>query len=314
MIVMSALLAGVVRGARLGSVAALLSGVALAAAIAGEGERGVTADAQAAMHEAPVSMRIPFPVIRSAGMLEWRGRSFTLAGVSAAAPGETCGDADAAWPCGQMALTAMRRFVRARTITCSPATPAGEAPRRVSCDLAGQDLGGWLVAQGWAKAEDDAYREAEAEAREARLGIWSPARPSIAKKALAAGLSEADLTEAAVRVEVELSTQQLTLIHNGAVVARWPVSTARAGKTTPTGRWRAQWLSRHHRSSIYNNAPMPYAVFYNGDYAIHGTNDLGRLGRPASAGCIRLHPRHAAVVFDLARREGLENTLIVVNR
>ena len=39
---------------------------------------------------------------------------------------------------------------------------------------------------------------------------------------------------------------------------------------------------------------MPYAVFYNGDYAIHGTNDLGRLGRPASAGCIRLHPRHAA--------------------
>ncbi len=59
---------------------------------------------------------------------------------------------------------------------------------------------------------------------------------------------------------------------------------------TPTGRWNAYWLSPKHRSRKYNNAPMPWAVFFNEGYAVHGTTDLRNLGRPASHGCIRLHP------------------------
>jgi lipoprotein-anchoring transpeptidase ErfK/SrfK len=69
------------------------------------------------------------------------------------------------------------------------------------------------------------------------------------------------------------------------------------GKITPPGEWTAQWLSRNHRSSRYNNAPMPYAIFYSGHYAIHGTDQISRLGRPASAGCVRLHPDNARVLF-----------------
>jgi lipoprotein-anchoring transpeptidase ErfK/SrfK len=57
---------------------------------------------------------------------------------------------------------------------------------------------------------------------------------------------------------------------------------------------------------------MPYAIFYDGHYAVHGTEDIGRLGRPASAGCVRLHPDNARVLFEMARQEGLENTRIVV--
>lgn len=113
---------------------------------------------------------------------------------------------------------------------------------------------------------------------------------------------------------VILSEQTMHVFHGGRLIHEWPVSTARAGKVTPTGEWTAQWLSRDHRSSIYDNAPMPYSIFYSGNFAIHGTDQIGRLGQPASAGCIRLHPDNAAVLFDLAWREGLDNTRVVVIR
>jgi len=113
---------------------------------------------------------------------------------------------------------------------------------------------------------------------------------------------------------IDISTQTMTVVHRGQVKYRWKVSTARRGKVTPAGSWTAKWLSRNHRSSRYNNAPMPYSIFYNGNYAIHGTNQIGRLGSPASAGCIRLHPDNAAVLYRLAQREGLKNTRIVVQR
>ncbi len=117
-----------------------------------------------------------------------------------------------------------------------------------------------------------------------------------------------------VVARVDLSSQIMTVSHGGVVKYRWKVSTARSGKVTPVGSWKAKWLSRNHRSSRYNNAPMPYSIFYNGNYAIHGTYSIKRLGRPASAGCIRLHPDNAATLFRMAQREGLSNVRIVVQR
>lgn len=113
-------------------------------------------------------------------------------------------------------------------------------------------------------------------------------------------------------VRVSIADQKMHVFHGGRLLHEWPVSTARTGKITPTGEWTAQWLSRNHRSSLYNNAPMPYSIFYSGNYAVHGTDQIGRLGRPASAGCIRLHPENARLLFDMAYTEGLENTRIVV--
>ncbi len=113
---------------------------------------------------------------------------------------------------------------------------------------------------------------------------------------------------------VSLDSQVMHVYHHGQLLYEWPVSTARAGKITPTGQWRPQWLSRNHRSSRYNNAPMPYSVFYSGHYAIHGTNEISRLGRPASAGCVRLHPDNARKFFEMVRTEGMEQTRVVVVR
>jgi hypothetical protein len=56
---------------------------------------------------------------------------------------------------------------------------------------------------------------------------------------------------------------------------------------------------------------MPYSIFFAGGYAIHGSNEISRLGRPASHGCIRLHPGNAAVLFEMVRRS-TANTRIVI--
>jgi len=112
--------------------------------------------------------------------------------------------------------------------------------------------------------------------------------------------------------KVDVSEQTMRVYRNGKQIYKWPVSTARKGKYTPRGAWSAKWLSKNHKSSLYNNAPMPHAIFYRGNYAIHGTNQTRRLGRPASAGCIRLHPKNAAVLFNMTRKVGLKNMRVVV--
>ena len=58
---------------------------------------------------------------------------------------------------------------------------------------------------------------------------------------------------------------------------------------------------------------MPHAIFFHKGYAIHGTDYVSRLGQPASHGCVRLHPSHAAALFALVRSQGMGRTRIVVS-
>ena len=111
---------------------------------------------------------------------------------------------------------------------------------------------------------------------------------------------------------VSKSDQKLTLIKNGDHLYTWDVSTARLGKFTPTGTWQAKWLSKDHKSSLYNSAPMPYSVFYYGDFAIHGTMDIEKLGMPASAGCVRLAPEHARILYKIVEKIGKSNFVVRV--
>ena len=115
-----------------------------------------------------------------------------------------------------------------------------------------------------------------------------------------------------VEVIVNLSTQRMSVKVDGQHYATWSVSTGRWGYFTPRGTYRPRWLKRMHYSRKYDNAPMPYSIFFRGGYAIHGTNVVSRLGRPASHGCIRLHPSHAAELFRLVREHGPGNTIIRV--
>ncbi len=118
--------------------------------------------------------------------------------------------------------------------------------------------------------------------------------------------------EAGIVVTVNKSTQRLTVEVDGFTRYQWPVSTARWGYRTPNGTYRPERLERKWFSRKYDWSPMPYSIFFNGGYAIHGSYEISRLGRPASHGCIRLHPQNAAILFALVQ-EHRHDTVIVVS-
>lgn len=113
-------------------------------------------------------------------------------------------------------------------------------------------------------------------------------------------------------IEVDLSDQRMQVREDGAVIHDWPVSTARAGKCTPVGTYTPYLLKRRHFSTLYDGAPMPHSIFFSGNYAIHGTTQVERLGEPASAGCIRLAPENAETLFGRVLEFGKEDTRVVI--
>lgn len=113
--------------------------------------------------------------------------------------------------------------------------------------------------------------------------------------------------------EVSIRDQTLTLYRNGKIDKVWKVSTGKSGHATTRGTFGVTFLSRNHKSSIYDNAPMPCSVFYNGNEALHGTDAVWNLGRPASHGCVRLETRNACELFDEVDRLGNSSLTVSVN-
>ena len=113
-----------------------------------------------------------------------------------------------------------------------------------------------------------------------------------------------------VDVEIDISDQAMTVSIDRLAHFIWPVSTARAGKCTPVGTYGVQAMKRMHYSTLYNNAPMPWSIFFYGNYAIHGTTQVDQLGQPASAGCVRLDPENAETLYRLVLEHGRFNTVI----
>jgi lipoprotein-anchoring transpeptidase ErfK/SrfK len=133
----------------------------------------------------------------------------------------------------------------------------------------------------------------------------------VAGAAIAALLGGATYARAGVLITVNKSTQRLSVAVDGKPRYVWPVSTARRGYSTPNGTYRPERLERKWFSRKYDWSPMPHSIFFDGGYAIHGSYEISHLGRPASHGYIRLHPKHAAVLFSLVERNR-DATRIVV--
>jgi lipoprotein-anchoring transpeptidase ErfK/SrfK len=113
-----------------------------------------------------------------------------------------------------------------------------------------------------------------------------------------------------VVVQIDKSSQRMAVSVDGTTRYSWPVSTGRDGFGTPSGTFHPQSMARHYFSRKYYNA---HAIFFYYGFAIHGTNDLARLGGPASHGCVRLHPSHAAALFALVQQQGPRNTRIEIS-
>ena len=114
-------------------------------------------------------------------------------------------------------------------------------------------------------------------------------------------------------VDIDLSTQRMTVSENGAAKYTWAISSARSGYRTPTGSFKPTWMSKMWYSRQYDMAPMPHAVFFSGGVAIHATYATGMLGNPASHGCVRLAPKNAATFYSLVAKHSKDLTRIAVH-
>lgn len=145
-----------------------------------------------------------------------------------------------------------------------------------------------------------------------RLSGGRLARLALAAAAVIAGLALTP-ARAGVVVRIDKSSQRMAVSVDGMMRYNWPVSTGRSGYGTPSGVFRPQMMARRWYSRRYYDSPMPHSIFFYHGFAIHGTTELARLGGPASHGCVRLHPSHAAALFGLVQRSGAHNTRIKIS-
>ena len=117
--------------------------------------------------------------------------------------------------------------------------------------------------------------------------------------------------QAEVSIHVDKTAQRLSVSIDGKPLYDWPVSTARWGYNTPNGTYHPERLEKSWYSRKYDMSPMPHSIFFDGGYAIHGSYEVSRLGRPASHGCIRLSPSHAATLFALVKEHRSDTNIVV---
>ena len=121
-----------------------------------------------------------------------------------------------------------------------------------------------------------------------------------------------DRAQADIYIAVSKSAQRMTVMVDGRPRYNWSVSTGLNGGP-PSGTFRPQRLERMWHSRTYDWSPMPHSIFFHHGFAIHGTNQLSRLGNPASKGCVRLHPQNAATLFALVKERGMRSATITIS-
>lgn len=114
--------------------------------------------------------------------LEIGGKLFSLHGIVAPVPGDTCQWTDITVPCGIISRTALTDLIIASVVHCRATgdapLPDGSIPAR--CDVDGFDVGRNMVHTGWAVADQRVshdYTDTEEKARAAERGLWKGTFP-----------------------------------------------------------------------------------------------------------------------------------------
>jgi hypothetical protein len=93
----------------------------------------------------------------------------------------------------------------------------------------------------------------------------------------------------------DLAAKKAWLIRDGKVTrGPVPLSSGGPGYETPRGDFKVQWKNKDHRSAEFDNAPMPWAVFFTDTGIAFHQGDL----RSNSHGCVRLGPQDAEAFFN----------------
>lgn len=110
-----------------------------------------------------------------------------------------------------------------------------------------------------------------------------------------------------VLIVVSLASQRMFVFRDGELWDSSKVSTGRRGNETPVGTFPILQKKVHHRSNLYDDAPMPYMQRLTwGGVALHAGHVPGY---PASHGCIRLPKAFAKKLYGIT---GFSSTAVVV--
>ena len=119
--------------------------------------------------------------------------------------------------------------------------------------------------------------------------------------------------QAKVSIAIDKDAQVMTVAVDGVQRYRWPVSTGIPSRETPNGSFRTFRMEEEHYSKEFDDAPMPHSIFFTKiGHAIHGTDSEGRLGTPASHGCVRLSKANATTLYALVEEQGVLNTTVTL--
>jgi hypothetical protein len=115
------------------------------------------------------------PVAVGSAEFETMGYTIAIAGTQNIDPEQTCKFEGAEWPCGARARTAVRLWLRGRALSCIVPPEADRQLLVAGCRIGKQDVGTWLVSNGWARAvAGGPYAAAEQQAQKAKMGIFGP--------------------------------------------------------------------------------------------------------------------------------------------
>jgi endonuclease YncB( thermonuclease family) len=110
--------------------------------------------------------------------LEIHDRRVRLWGVDAPESRQHCGDADGGvWRCGAAAANALDDRLRDEVVRCFERDRDRYGRMVADCRMGDEDIGAWLVREGWALRYADyagtAYLIEETATRRARRGVWA---------------------------------------------------------------------------------------------------------------------------------------------
>jgi len=106
-------------------------------------------------------------------------------------------------------------------------------------------------------------------------------------------------TASGVRIVVSITDQKMYVYRGAKLMAVSAVSTGKPGHDTPTGDFKILQKQVKHRSSLYDDAPMPYMQRITWDgVAIHAGRDPGYA---ASHGCVRVPIAFAKRLYAITR-------------
>jgi endonuclease YncB( thermonuclease family) len=115
------------------------------------------------------------PRVIDGDTLEIAGERIRLHGIDAPEAGQTCRADGIEYRCGQQAALALADKIGQQAVSCQPKDQDRYGRIIAVCWLGAEDLGAWMVSEGWALAYrkySTDYVLHEGAARQDRRGLW----------------------------------------------------------------------------------------------------------------------------------------------